>query len=89
MRFIRFLFIGPQSTTRSVTLTQLRFTSFAVVNLQRDLHPQEICKSSGQSTFRQTFHHLSGLARPGRHMAEPTDIITGRIKGMDHKFTTA
>ena len=47
------LFIGSQitihaSSPRSVTLTQLRFTSFAVINLRRDLHPQE-CAHAGRT----------------------------------------
>ena len=29
------------SSPHSVTLMQLRFASFAVINLRRDLHPQE------------------------------------------------
>ncbi|WP_301117772.1 hypothetical protein, partial [Pusillimonas sp. (ex Stolz et al. 2005)] len=46
MPSIRFLFIGSQLTfhasfPHSVALVQLRFTSFAVINLWRDLHPQE------------------------------------------------
>src|SRR5690606_18936846 len=50
---IRFLFIGSQLTLhasfpRSVALTQLRFTSFAVINLWRDLHPQE-CAHAGRT----------------------------------------
>ena len=50
---IRFLSIGSQITIhasfpRSVTLTQLRFTSFAVINLRRDLHPQE-CARAGRT----------------------------------------
>ena len=50
---IRFLSIGSQlmlhaSSPRSVTLTQLRFTSFAVINLRRDLHPQE-CAHAGRT----------------------------------------
>jgi len=48
------LFIGSQitlhaSSPRSVTLTQLRFTSFAVINLRRDLHPQE-CARAGRTS---------------------------------------
>lgn len=35
-------------TLRSVTLTQLRFTSFAVIILLRDLHPQE-CAHAGRT----------------------------------------
>ena len=50
---IRFLSIGSQfmlhaSSPRSVALTQLRFTSFAVINLRRDLHPQE-CAHAGRT----------------------------------------
>ena len=45
--------IGSQITIhasfpRSVTLTQLRFTSFVVINLRRDLHPQE-CAHAGRT----------------------------------------
>jgi len=36
------------SSSRSVTLAQLRFTSFAVINLRRDLHPQE-CAHAGRT----------------------------------------
>jgi hypothetical protein len=36
------------SSPRSVTLTQLRFTSFVVINLRRDLHPQE-CAHAGRT----------------------------------------
>src|SRR5690606_34679725 len=51
--FIRFLFIGSQlmlhaSFPRSVALTQLRFTSFAVINLWEDLHLQE-CAHAGRT----------------------------------------
>lgn len=35
------LLILHASFPRSVTLTQLRFTSFAAISLWRDLHPQE------------------------------------------------
>ncbi len=50
---IRFLFIGSQfmvhaSFPHSVTLMQLRFTSFVVINLRRDLHPQE-CAHAGRT----------------------------------------
>ena len=37
------------SSPRSVALTQLRFTSLAVVSLRRDLHPQE-CAHAGRTT---------------------------------------
>ena len=51
---IRFLSIGSQlmlhaSSPRSVTLSQLRFASFAVINLRRDLHPQE-CAHAGRTS---------------------------------------
>ena len=36
------------SSPHSVTLMQLRFTSFAVINLRRDLHPQE-CAHAGRT----------------------------------------
>src|SRR5665647_3556035 len=36
------------SSPRSVTLPQLRFTSFAVINLRWDLHPQE-CAHAGRT----------------------------------------
>src|SRR5690606_40816586 len=47
---IRFLFIGSQLTfhasfPHSVALVQLRFTSFAVLNLWRDLHPHEFAQA--------------------------------------------
>ena len=50
---MRFLFIGSRfmlhaSSPRSVTLTQLRFTSLAVINSWRDLHPQE-CAHAGRT----------------------------------------
>ena len=50
---IRFLFIGSRftlhaSSPRSVTLPQLRFTSFAVASLREDLHLQE-CAHAGRT----------------------------------------
>jgi hypothetical protein len=50
---IRFLSIGSRFTLhasfpRSVALTQLRFASFAVTSLRRDLHPQE-CAHAGRT----------------------------------------
>ena len=36
------------SSPHSVALMQLRFTSFAVINLRRDLHPQE-CARAGRT----------------------------------------
>ncbi|WP_210166788.1 hypothetical protein, partial [Sinorhizobium meliloti] len=37
------------SSPRSVTLTQLRFTSLAVTSSWRDFHPQE-CAHAGRTT---------------------------------------
>jgi hypothetical protein len=50
---IRFLSIGSQitihaSSPHSVTLMQLRFTSFVVIDLRRDFHPQE-CAHAGRT----------------------------------------
>ena len=50
---MRFLFIGSRFTLHasfphSVTLMQLRFTSFVVINLRRDLHPQ-VCAHAGRT----------------------------------------
>ncbi|WP_233203161.1 hypothetical protein, partial [Chitinimonas sp. BJB300] len=49
------------SFPRSVALTQLRFTSFAVINLRRDFHPQE-CAHAGRTktkarSFERAFRH--------------------------------
>ena len=41
-------FMLHASYPRSVTFTQLRFTLFAVINLRRDLHPQE-CALAGRT----------------------------------------
>src|SRR5690606_28860476 len=59
---IRFLFIGSQLTfhasfPHSVALVQLRFTSFAVINLWRDLHPQE-CAHAGRTKKIPTGNRL-------------------------------
>jgi hypothetical protein len=48
-----FLFIGSRfmfraSFPHSVALMQLRFTSFVVINLRRDLHPQ-VCAHAGRT----------------------------------------
>ena len=40
-------FMLHASSPHSVALMQLRFTSFAVINLRRDLHPQE-CAHAGR-----------------------------------------
>jgi hypothetical protein len=53
MPHIRFLFIGSRftlhaSSPRSVTLPQLRFTSFAVASSREDFHLQE-CARAGRT----------------------------------------
>jgi hypothetical protein len=50
---MRFLYIGSRFTIHasfphSVALMQLRFASFVVINLRRDLHPQE-CAHAGHT----------------------------------------
>jgi hypothetical protein len=50
---MRFLFIGSRFTLHasfphSVALMQLRFASFVVINLRRDLHPQ-VCAHAGRT----------------------------------------
>lgn len=45
------------SSPHSVTLMQLRFTSFAVVSLRRDFHPQD-CAHAGRTTNKAP--HQSG-----------------------------
>ena len=40
------------SFPRSVTLTQLRFTLFAVINLRRDLHLQECARAGHTKKFK-------------------------------------
>jgi len=40
------------SLPHSVTLMQLHFTSFVVINLQRDLHPQE-CAHAGRTNKKR------------------------------------
>ena len=71
---IRFLSIGSQITIHassppSVALMQLRFTSFAVINLRRDLHPQE-CAHAGRTKakaqpFGWAFSYSLVAPRPG------------------------
>ncbi|KWK71947.1 hypothetical protein WM16_19500 [Burkholderia ubonensis] len=61
---MQFLFIGSRftlhaSSPHSVALMQLRFTSFAVTSLWRDLHPQE-CAHAGRTG--KTPHPLQGAA---------------------------
>jgi hypothetical protein len=48
------------SSPRSVALTQLRFTSFAVVSSRRDLHPQE-CAHAGRTKKKPADLSVAGL----------------------------
>ena len=49
------------SSPHSVALVQLRFASFAVINLRRDLHPQE-CAHAGRTKKRKPSGFLSFVA---------------------------
>ena len=49
------------SFPHSVTLMQLRFASFAVINLRRDLHPQE-CAHAGRTKKSPNRSRLGLLA---------------------------
>jgi len=58
---MQFLFIGSRftlhaSSPQSVALMQLRFTSFVVINLRRDLHPQE-CAHAGRTMKKAGFEN--------------------------------
>ncbi|KAF1035172.1 MAG: hypothetical protein GAK35_04237 [Herbaspirillum frisingense] len=66
---MRFLFIGSRFTLHasfphSVTLMQLRFTSFTVTSSWRDLHPQE-CAHAGRTKERP-----DGIAAPAFFMGD-------------------
>lgn len=77
---IWFLSIGLQfmlhaSSPHSVTLMQLRFTSFVMTNLRWDLHPQE-CAHAGRTTKNP------GLILRGFFMERPiyfTDPVPGEF----------
>ena len=48
------------SFPHSVSLVQLRFASFAVINLRRDLHPQE-CAHAGRTKEKARHVRQAGL----------------------------
>src|SRR5690606_37288623 len=75
---IRFLSIGSQltlraSSPRSVTLTQLRFASFAMINSWRDLHPQE-CAHAGRT---KKTHLAVGFFASGLYYRTWMDLAWG------------
>ena len=77
---MRFLFIGSRFTLHasfphSVTLVQLRFTSFAVTSLWRDLHPQE-CAHAGR-TEKTPLAQASGVF----HCIDPPAVRSHRGGG--------
>ena len=60
---MRFLFIGSRFTLHasfphSVALMQLRFASFVVINLRRDLHPQ-VCAHAGRTNKKASQQGLA------------------------------
>src|SRR5476651_1270081 len=58
------------SSPRSVTLPQLRFTSFAVVSSRRDFHPQE-CAHAGRTRKRSRSSFLIRAPRLHDLVADP------------------
>ncbi len=76
---IRFLFIDSRfmlhaSSPHSVALMQLRFTSFAVINLRRDFHPQA-CAHAGRTNPKGV---VCGRGRNPTLRLWPT-IFSGKI----------
>ncbi|WP_232316417.1 hypothetical protein, partial [Candidatus Burkholderia verschuerenii] len=59
------------SSPRSVALPQLRFTSLAVVNLPRDLHPQE-CAHAGRTKNARLCGRAESIS--GRDSSNNTQI---------------
>jgi hypothetical protein len=65
---------------------QLRFTSFAVINLRRDLHPQE-CAHAGRTKQRRRFHRRRLLTSlPARYCPDAGAAGTLFVAGA---FSTA
>ena len=62
------------SSPHSVTLMQLRFTSFAVINLRWDFHPQE-CAHAGRTKRKGATYHV-------------TPLFTGAERGIANHPTT-
>ena len=74
---IRFLFIGSRftlhaSSPRSVTLPQLRFTSFAVASLREDLHLQE-CARAGRTKKATAERSQKGFSRTRKNLRSHKD----------------
>ena len=63
---------------------QLRFASFAVINLRRDLHPQE-CAHAGRTLKRNALQHRAFLLlnvhvhATLRHHNQPTAVLTEAV----------
>jgi len=77
---MQFLFIGSRfmlhaSSPRSVTLTQLRFTSLAVTSSWRDLHPQ-VCAHAGR-TQKKTPPSWAAASPRGRRWNPVWRGVTG------------
>ena len=69
------------SSPRSITLTQLRFASFAMVCLREDLHLQERARA-GRTKKRPGFpRRLSGSHRQGSVGERTASLLTGRCAG--------
>lgn len=65
------------SFPRSVALTQLRFASFAVINLRRDLHPQE-CAHAGRTKEEPRRGGSNGLRVTRRRRASARPALARR-----------
>ena len=64
------------SSPQSVTLVQLRFTSFAVINLRWDLHPQE-CAHAGRTTKKPGSLWIPAFNLPGKRMLPSAKPLVG------------
>ena len=64
-------FMLHASFPHSVALMQLRFTSFAVINLRRDLHPQECAHAGRTMKNRRRKGRRSGHYEPKRINRQP------------------
>ena len=66
------------SSPRSVALTQLRFTSLAVINLRRDLHPQE-CAHAGRTRKKAPLYIRGFSALAETEGFEPSMRVLARM----------
>jgi hypothetical protein len=69
------------SSPHSVALMQLRFTSFAVVSLRRDFHPQD-CAHAGRT--QKSRPYLAGFLAP--RYVTPGSISLGSSQASWHRF---